>query len=68
MRNLREVDENNQPGVLPWIERTAEAFLRGERIGFAERDRDEVLCILRAVVELIRERPPRRPCARRRAA
>jgi len=45
---------------LPWVERLARAFLRGEPIGLHERDRDEQLAILRAAVELIERRTRRR--------
>jgi len=75
MRNLREVDENNQPGrtaVLPWVERAAsEYLLRGPAaIGFSEFTPDEQLAVLRMVIELVvsRSRTRRRPCTRRRTA
>jgi hypothetical protein len=44
---------------LPWVERLALAFVQGERVGFAERDRDEVVAILEAVVELVTARTRR---------
>jgi hypothetical protein len=45
--------------------RLADQLVRGERIGLRERDRDEVLVILRCAIELIQERTRRRPCGRR---
>jgi hypothetical protein len=55
---------------LPWVWRAAETLLADgpEAIALGERDTDEVLAIWRVAVELICERPPRRPCARRRRA
>jgi hypothetical protein len=53
---------------LPWVLRLAQRLVDGERIALHERDRDEQLAILRAAVELVRERTKRRPCARRRRA
>jgi hypothetical protein len=54
--------------LLPWVERLARAFLRGEPVGLPERDRDEQLAILRAAVELVTASTRRRPGAKRRAA
>jgi hypothetical protein len=70
MAHLPERADSGQTGAvpLPWVERAALAFIRGERIGFAERDRDEQLAILNAAVELVTARTRRRPCAKRRAA
>jgi len=56
------------PAWLPWVRRLAGQLVRGEPIGLHERDRDEVLAILRAAVELVTARTRRRPCARRRSA
>jgi hypothetical protein len=53
---------------LPWVTRLAARLVRGELIGLHERDRDEVLAILGAAIELVGERTRRRPCARRRRA
>jgi hypothetical protein len=67
---LPDPDKGYRPGgaLLPWVTRVAEQLVRGERIGLAERDRDEQLAILRAVVELVTTRARRRPCSRRRRA
>jgi len=48
------------------VRRLAGQFVRGEPIGLPERDRDEMLAILGAAIELVGERTGRRPCARRR--
>jgi hypothetical protein len=50
------------------VTRVAEQLVRGEPIALHERDRDEALAIMRAVVELKQEWPTRRPRARWRAA
>jgi hypothetical protein len=55
---------------LPWVWRAAETLLADgpEAIGLQERDRDEVLAILGAAIDLVGERSRRRPHARRRRA
>jgi hypothetical protein len=59
-----------EPSWVPWVWRAAETLLADgpEAIALGERDRDEVLAILGAAIDLVGERTRRRPRARRRRA
>ncbi len=56
-------ERHSSAAVLPWVERLARAVLRGERIGLVERDHDEQVAILKALLELVVRRTRRRRAA-----
>jgi hypothetical protein len=69
--DIPRTDRPRQLGTpLPWVLRAAETLLceGPEAIALRQRDWDEQLAILGAVVALVRDRGRHRPRPRRRAA